>query len=437
MGILAKNSVLSRLLATHAATLAAAERLDAAVLTGGIDAGRMVLLANPAHKSVVPLVVGQPATIKVNANIGTSVLINDVKMEMQKLRLAQKAGAHTVMDLSTAGDLHAIRKEIIAASEMPVGTVPLYGLAQKYVARGQDPSGFSVEEFLEEIARQAEEGVDFMTLHCGVTARGAAMAQGGRRLLGIVSRGGSILARWMKRRNAENPLLERFDDVLDICLRHNVTISLGDGLRPGAGADAGDGAQWEEVVTLGELTLRAWERGVQVMIEGPGHVPLHLVQSQIEGIKRLTHHAPLYVLGPLTTDCAPGYDHIAGAIGGALAATYGADFLCYLTPAEHLTLPGPEDVWAGVKASLVAAQSAESALGRPHAVARDRAISEARAKLDWEAMAQAAIDPQMLHKRREHHRDERECAMCGTFCAIRMVTGIDDAPVPARGGKNE
>lgn len=435
MGIIAANPVLSRLLSTHAAALARTEGLDEAVLTAGIEAGRMVLLANPAHANVAPTVVGQPATIKVNANIGTSVLVNDVKMEMQKLRLAQKAGAHTVMDLSTAGDLHAIRREIIAGSDLPLGTVPLYGLAQKYVARGQDPSDFSVDELLEEIARQAEEGVDFMTLHCGVTARGAAMASGGRRALGIVSRGGSILARWMKRRQAENPLLERFDDVLDICLRHNVTISLGDGLRPGAGADAGDGAQWEEVVTLGELTLRAWERGVQIMIEGPGHVPLNLVQSQIEGIKRLTHHAPLYVLGPLTTDCAPGYDHIAGAIGGAMAAYFGADFLCYLTPAEHLTLPGPEDVWSGVKASLVAAQSAETALGRPRAVDRNLAISTARAKLDWDAMAKVAIDPQMLRKRRENHRDERECAMCGTFCAIRMVTGIDDAPVPARAAK--
>ncbi|QLA16125.1 phosphomethylpyrimidine synthase ThiC [Desulfolutivibrio sulfoxidireducens] len=435
MGILAKNTALGRLLAASATSLARAEHLDETVLTGAIDAGRMVLLANPAHKNVTPTLIGQPAMVKVNANIGTSVLINDVKMEMQKVRLAHKAGAHTVMDLSTAGDLHAIRKDIIAASDMPVGTVPLYGLAQKYVTRGQDPSDFSVEEFLEEIERQAEEGVDFMTLHCGVTARGAAMATGDRRVLGIVSRGGSILARWMKRRGAENPLLERFDDVLGICLKHNVTISLGDGLRPGAGADAGDAAQWEEVVTLGELTLRAWERGVQIMIEGPGHVPLHLVQSQIEGIKRLTHYAPLYVLGPLTTDCAPGYDHIAGAIGGAMAAYFGADFLCYLTPAEHLTLPGPEDVWAGVKASLVAAQSAETALGRSWAVARDLAISKARAALDWEAMAREAIDPQMLRKRRENHRDERECAMCGTFCAIRMVTGIDDAPVPRRGKK--
>ncbi|NMC48072.1 MAG: phosphomethylpyrimidine synthase ThiC [Desulfovibrio sp.] len=435
MGIIAKNTVLGRILAAHSSTLAGKEGLDVQTLTDAIDAGRMVLLANPAHAAVTPTLIGQPATVKVNANIGTSMLINDVKMEMQKVRLARKAGAHTVMDLSTAGDLHAIRTKIIADTDLPVGTVPLYGLAQKYVSRGQDPSDFSEDEFLEEIERQAEQGVDFMTLHCGVTARGAAMAAGDRRVLGIVSRGGSILARWMRRRGQENPLLERFDDVLAICLKHNVTISLGDGLRPGAGADAGDAAQWEEVVTLGELTLRAWERGVQIMIEGPGHVPLHLVQSQIERIKRLTHYAPLYVLGPLTTDCAPGYDHIAGAIGGAMAAYFGADFLCYLTPAEHLPLPGPEDVWAGVKASLVAAQSAETAMGRPRAVARDLNISKARAALDWEAMAREAIDPQMLRKRRGNHRDERECAMCGTFCAIRMVAGIDDAPVPRRGKK--
>jgi len=349
-------------------------------------------------------------------------------MEIHKLRLAEKAGAHTVMDLSTAGDLDGVRKRILEASPLPLGTVPLYSVAQPYVARNEDPSNFSPQELFEEIEKEAEQGVDFMTLHCGVTARAAALAADNRRVLGIVSRGGSLMARWMKRRNAENPLLEDYDTLLKICLKHNVTISLGDGLRPGAGADAGDAAQWEEVSVLGELARRACAFGVQAMIEGPGHVPLHLVASQVQGIKRLTNNAPLYVLGPLTTDAAAGYDHIAGAIGAAQAAYSGADFLCYLTPAEHVTLPNQDDVWDGVKASLIAAQSAETALGRPWAVERDLAISKARAALNWEAMADNALDPQAVRKRREGFHQEKECAMCGAFCAIRMLEGAGDAP---------
>ena len=238
-----------------------------------IDAGRMVILANPGHPSVIPTIIGQPARVKVNANIGTSPMINNVDMEMQKLRLAHKAGAHTVMDLSIAGNLDEVRRRIIAESPLPLGTVPLYSVAQKYVAKGKDPSDFSADEFIEEIESEAQQGVDFMTLHCGVTARGAALAVDGRRALGIVSRGGSILARWMKRHKSENPLLARYDELLAICLKHNVTISLGDGLRPGAGSDAGDAAQWEEVAVLGDLATRALAYGVQTMIEGPGHVP--------------------------------------------------------------------------------------------------------------------------------------------------------------------
>jgi phosphomethylpyrimidine synthase len=430
MSLTGKNKNVSSYLSTHGQTLAQHEHLSPETIQTGIDAGHMVLLANPAHKNVSPTLIGQPGRVKVNANIGTSPLINNVDMELQKLRLAEKAGAHTVMDLSTAGNLDEVRVRIIEASSLPLGTVPLYSVAQPYVARGKDPSDFSVQELFEEIEKEAEQGVDFMTLHCGVTARGAALASDGRRILGIVSRGGSLLARWMKRRNVENPLLTGYDTLLKICLKHNVTLSLGDGLRPGAGADAGDAAQWEEVSVLGDLAKRALEYGVQAMIEGPGHVPLHLVQSQIQGIKRLTNNAPLYVLGPLTTDAAAGFDHIAGAIGAAQAAYFGADFLCYLTPAEHVTLPGPDDVWAGVKASLIAAQSAETSLGRPWAVERDLAISKARAALDWEAMAANALDPHTLRKRRHDFHNEKECAMCGSFCAIRMLEGIEDSPVP-------
>ena len=434
MSILAKNKPLAALLRSHGATLAQAESLSQDTIETAVDAGRMVVLANPAHEGVLPTIIGQPARVKVNANIGTSMLVTDVIMELEKAKLAQEAGAHAVMDLSTAGDLAAIREDILAGTPLPLGTVPLYGIAQRHLAGGGDPADFTEEEMLAEIASQAAAGVDFMTLHCGVTRRAVALAAEACRITGIVSRGGSILGRYIRRHDAENPFLTRYDDILDICLAHNVTISLGDGMRPGCGADAGDGAQWEEVINLGSLARRARARGVQVMIEGPGHVPLHLVQSQIQGIKRLTDGAPLYVLGPLTTDCAPGYDHIAGAIGGALAAYFGADFLCYLTPAEHLTLPSRQDVRDGVMASLVAAQSAETALGRQWAVSRDRAMSEARAALDWGAMTDLALDPALVRARRGPHSQEKECAMCGSLCAIRMMTGDNfDCPTKKDG----
>ncbi len=303
--------------------------------------------------------------------------MNDLGMEWRKLAEAESAGADTVMDLSTAGDLKGIRTEMLARCPLPLGTVPIYAVAEKYIARGEDPAGFSAAELIEEIEAQAKQGVDFMTLHLGVTQRAARLAREGR-AMGIVSRGGSILARWMARRKEENPLLVNADKVFRILAEHNVTVSLGDGLRPGAGSDAGDPAQWEEVVVLAEMTLKAREYGVQAMIEGPGHVPMRLVQSQIQGIKALTWGAPLYVLGPLTTDVSPGYDHIAGAIGGAMAGFLGADFLCYLTPAEHLTLPGLDDVRAGVMASRIAAQSAEASLGRPRALRREADMSRAR-----------------------------------------------------------
>ncbi len=421
MLLLSKNTILQKTLKKHLPALARSEALDTDLIEKAVMQGSMVLLANPAHENVVPTLIGQPARVKVNANIGTSPFMNDQAQEMKKLKLAWASGAHTVMDLSTAGDLNAIRKAMLAECPLPLGTVPIYSTAQKYISQKKDPAGFSEEEFFEEIARQAEQGVDFMTVHCGVTARAAALVKESGRVMGVVSRGGSILVRWMARNNKENPLLTHFDQLLEIAIKHNVTLSLGDGMRPGAGADAGDAAQWEEVVVLGELTKRAWERGVQAMIEGPGHVPLNLVQGQIQGIKRLCRGAPLYVLGPLTTDSAPGFDHISGAIGGAMAAYFGADFLCYLTPAEHLTLPDGEDVRLGVIASLIAAQSAEVALGRPGAVARDLDISTARARLDWEKMAELALDPPTVRHRRFGFDDKEECAMCGEFCALKML----------------
>ncbi|MBN2141536.1 MAG: phosphomethylpyrimidine synthase ThiC [Desulfovibrionaceae bacterium] len=420
MSLIEKNDCLRQMLDAGLSDLASREDLDREDIVRGLERGRMVLLANPGHKDVLPTLIGQPAQVKVNANIGTSPLADDAAAEMEKLAAAEQAGAHAVMDLSTAGDLDAIRRAMLAKTRLPLGTVPIYALAKRYADQDLDPAEFRIEEFLEEVESQARQGVDFMTVHCGVTLRGVRAAKD--RVMGIVSRGGSILARWMLKRDQENPLLTHYDQILDIALGHNVVLSLGDGLRPGAGADAGDTAQWEEVIMLGELAKRARRAGVQSMIEGPGHVPLNLVQSQIQGIKKVTDNAPLYVLGPLVTDSAPGYDHIAGAVGGCLAAYYGADFLCYITPAEHLTLPCAEDVRLGVMASLVAAQGAEVALGRPRAVNNDLNISRARKKLDWEAVARLALDPDLVAKRRDKHRDEKECAMCGRFCAIRMLS---------------
>lgn len=359
--------------------------------------------------------------MKVNANIGTSPMRNHPECEMQKVDAAVEAGADTIMDLSIAGDLDAIRREMLARCPLPLGTVPLYSVAQKYIECGKDPALIDPEEIFAEIEKQAQQGVDFMTVHCGLTRRGAEWAAKGDRLLGIVSRGGSILARWMLRHDRENPLLTGYDRILDIARKYNVTLSLGDGLRPGAGADAGDAAQWEEVMVLGQLAKRGLEAGVQCMIEGPGHVPMNEVEAQIVGIKKLTHGAPLYVLGPLVIDSCPGYDHIAGAIGGALAVRSGVDFLCYLTPAEHLTLPTREDVRAGVIASRIAAQAGEVALGRPHALARELGMGKARKALDWPGMERHALDAAMVDERRGEHRNEEECAMCGKFCAVKML----------------
>ncbi len=420
MSIIEKNPTLAKILDQHLAAMARDENLSPEEVARAVNRGTMVVLANPGHSTVRPTLIGQPATIKVNANIGTSPFLNDPGREQEKLRMSEEAGAATVMDLSTAGDLDAIRRDMLAATPLPLGTVPIYAAAKRYVAAEEDPAGLTEDEILGEIEKEARQGVDFMTVHCGVTARAVGLAGEEGRVVGIVSRGGSILARWIRKNGRENPFYTRFNDILDIARAHNVVLSLGDGMRPGAGADAGDGAQWEEVIVLGELARRARESGVQTMSEGPGHVPLHLVPAQIQGVKRLTGGAPLYVLGPLTMDCAPGYDHIGAAIGGALAGFYGADFLCYVTPAEHLTLPCADDVRQGVMAARIAAQAAETALGRPEAVSRNLEMSKARKRLDWEAMACLALDPSLVRARREQFSHEKECAMCGKFCAVRM-----------------
>ncbi len=419
--ILSRNAALRGLLDQHLAALSQEEGLAPETITSAIEAGSMVLLGNSAHAGLAPIVVGQPSRIKVNANIGTSPLCNCLHTEKRKLAVALEAGADTVMDLSIAGDLDAIRTGMLAACPRPLGTVPMYSVGQQILDNDRDIASMQPDDLFAEIEKQARQGVDFMTVHCGLTKRGAEMAVKQDRVMGVVSRGGSMLARWMLENGKENPLLEYFDRLIDVCRQFNVTLSLGDGLRPGAGVDAGDAAQWEEVITLGRLAKYALEQGVQCMIEGPGHVPMNQVRTQIQGIKRLTNNAPLYVLGPLCCDSAPGYDHIAGAIGGALGVEAGVDFLCYLTPAEHLTLPNEEDVRAGVMASRVAAHVGEVALGRERAVRREATMNAGRKALDWDMMREAALDPQQLDKRRGDHKHEDVCAMCGKFCAVKML----------------
>lgn len=419
--ILSRNAALRGLLDQHLGALSQEEGLAPETITSALEAGSMVLLGNPAHAGLAPIVVGQPSRIKVNANIGTSPLCNCLHTEKRKLAVALEAGADTVMDLSIAGNLDAIRTGMLAACPRPLGTVPMYSVGQQILDNDRDIASMQPDDLFAEIEKQARQGVDFMTVHCGLTRRGAEMAVKEDRVMGVVSRGGSMLARWMLENGKENPLLEYFDRLIDVCRQFNVTLSLGDGLRPGAGVDAGDAAQWEEVITLGRLAKYALEQGVQCMIEGPGHVPMNQVRTQIQGIKRLTNNAPLYVLGPLCCDSAPGYDHIAGAIGGALGVEAGVDFLCYLTPAEHLTLPDEDDVRAGVMASRVAAHVGEVALGRERAVRREATMNAGRKALDWDMMRDAALDPRQLDKRREEHKHEDVCAMCGKFCAVKML----------------
>lgn len=419
--IFEKNVILQEIWNQNKKMITASEELEKGIIEHCLERGTMVLLGNPAHRNVKPLLVGQPAKVKINANLGTSPMCSNLEKELQKVAIAGKAGADTIMDLSIAGNLDEIRLRMLESWDHPLGTVPMYAVGQKVLGENRPMESMKPEELFNEIKKQASQGVDFMTLHCGLTRRGAELAAGERRKLGIVSRGGSMLARWMLENGRENPLYEYFDDILEICLQYNVTISLGDGLRPGAGIDAGDAAQWEEVVNLGLLAERALEKGVQTIIEGPGHVALNEVKNQIVSIKRLTHNAPLYVLGPLCCDSAPGYDHIAGAVGGSIAVEAGVDFLCYLTPAEHLTLPDENDVYAGVLASRIAAHIGEVASGRPFALAREELMNRGRKSLDWEAMEKAALDPEQIQKRKNIDTSERVCAMCGKFCAVKMM----------------
>ncbi|MFQ5901950.1 MAG: phosphomethylpyrimidine synthase ThiC, partial [Thermodesulfobacteriota bacterium] len=353
---------------------------------------------------------------------GTSQDLVDIKRELEKLKIAIDAGADTVMDLSTGGPIDRIRMAILEMSTIPVGTVPIYQAALEPIKRNRAFVDMTEEELFEIIEKHGEDGVDFITVHCGVTMRSVKRLREDGRTLGIVSRGGVLTAEWMERNEKENPLYDGFDRLLKIAKRFDMTLSLGDGLRPGCLDDATDKAQIEELITLGELARRAFEEGVQVIVEGPGHLPLNQIEANILLQKKMCNGAPFYVLGPLVTDIAPGYDHITGAIGGAIAASAGADFLCYVTPSEHLGLPTLEDVKEGVIASKIAAHAADIAKGIRGSIERDRKMAMARRELDWEAQIALSLDPETARKIRIKSPpvDEDVCSMCGSLCAIKL-----------------
>ncbi|MEW6447137.1 MAG: phosphomethylpyrimidine synthase ThiC [Bacillota bacterium] len=403
--------------------VAAREGRTVEFVRSGVAAGKIVIPANKNHTGLDPAGIGAGLRTKVNANIGTSTRFTDKEQELLKIRIALEAGADAIMDLSTGGDLDALRRQTVCGSPVPVGTVPIYQAAIEALQRHGSIVALSADEIFEVIERHASDGVDFITVHCGVTLASIERLRLQGRVTDIVSRGGSFILGWMLHHGAENPLYAEFDRLLDICLKYDVTLSLGDGLRPGCLADATDRAQIQELIILGELVDRARERGVQVMVEGPGHVPLDQVAANVQLQKSLCREAPFYVLGPLVTDVAPGYDHVVSAIGGAVAAMAGADFLCYVTPAEHLGLPTPDDVREGVITARIAGHAADIVKGIPGARDRDLAMSRARKALDWEQQLAMAIDPQKARRLRQERNPDgiRECTMCGEFCAMKLV----------------
>ncbi len=392
-------------------------------LRRGIAEGKIILLCNSRHTNVKPVAIGEGVRTKVNANIGTSRDHADPETEKEKALRAWRAGSDTLMDLSTGGDIDLIRKQIMEMTPLPIGTVPFYQAAIETVTRKERLVDMDAETLFEVIERHVLDGVDFLTVHCGVTLLSKERMEAEGRLMDVVSRGGSFHIEWMVSQQKENPLYEQFDRLLEIAHSCDAALSLGDGFRPGCVADATDRAQIQELIIIGELAQRAWKAGVQVMIEGPGHVPLDQITTNVMLEKKLCNGAPFYVLGPIVTDIAPGYDHITAAIGGALAATAGADFLCYVTPSEHLRLPTPEDVWEGVIASRIAAHAADLAKGLPGASDWDRRMAECRKKMDWKGQIREAIDPERASRLRESSlpEDEDVCTMCAEFCAIKKM----------------
>ncbi|MBW1801238.1 MAG: phosphomethylpyrimidine synthase ThiC [Deltaproteobacteria bacterium] len=403
--------------------VAETEHTDAVWLREKIAEGHVVIPANIHHRGLVPCGIGEGLTVKINANIGTSSDRDDLAEELEKLRVSLEAGVDTVMDLSTGGDIDLYRKKIVERSTVAIGTVPIYQAVVETINAEGGLVHLTVDKIFDIIEKQVADGVDFITVHCGLTRAALETLKDEGRVTDIVSRGGAFLTTWMLHHGRENPLYENYDRLLDIAKKSDVTLSLGDGLRPGCLADATDRAQIHELMTLGELTKRAWEQDVQVMIEGPGHVPLNQIRANVLLQKQLCQGAPFYVLGPLVTDIAAGYDHVACAIGGAVAGEAGADFLCYVTPSEHLCLPGVEEVREGVIVTKIAAHAADIARGNQQALERDRKMSEARKRLDWETQLTMALDPVKAKKMRAENppAEDDVCTMCGKFCAIKTV----------------
>jgi phosphomethylpyrimidine synthase len=403
--------------------VAAEEGITPDALLSLIAQGKVVIPYNPNHSPTRPAGIGFSLRTKVNVNIGTSADYPRLADELRKVDIAKKYEADAIMDLSTGGDLRKIRRRILARSPFPLGTVPIYQAAIEAIDRRRSIVKMTVDELFAAIEAQAKEGVDFMTVHCGLTLKAIDRLKKQRRVADIVSRGGAFHLAWMLHHDAENPLYANYDRLLELARRYDFTLSLGDGLRPGSIIDATDRPQVEELLTLGELVQRAWDAGVQVMVEGPGHIPLDQVEMNVKLQKRVCHEAPFYVLGPLVTDIAPGYDHLVSAIGGAIAAAAGADFLCYVTPAEHLGLPTVDDVREGLIASKIAAHAADIVKGVKGAIDRDLSLSKARKKLDWVAQRKLVIDPHKFAEIRKKRRSKsRACSMCGEYCAMRIVS---------------
>lgn len=402
--------------------VAAKEQREVAELMPLMAAGKMVIPANIHHESIDPNGVGGMLKTKVNVNLGISRDCKDYDIEMEKVMSAVELGAESIMDLSSHGDTQPFRRKLCAECPAMIGTVPVYDSVIHYQ---RDLNTLTAKDFLDVIRLHAEDGVDFVTLHCGITRKTIEQIRNGSREMNIVSRGGSLVFAWMSMTGEENPFYEYFDEIVEICREHDVTISLGDACRPGCLADATDNCQIEELIRLGELTDRAWARDVQVMIEGPGHVPMDQIEANMKVQQTLCKGAPFYVLGPLVTDIAPGYDHITAAIGGAIAAWTGAAFLCYVTPAEHLALPNVDDVHVGIIASKIAAHAADIAKGVPGARDRDDRMAKARKELDWDAQWLEALDSAAAKAIRESRMPEEDhsdtCSMCGKFCAVRSM----------------
>ncbi len=407
--------------------IAKKEELTAELIRSEVARGRMIIPANVNHTSLEPMCIGINSKCKINANIGNSAVTSCIEEELLKLEMCIKYGADTAMDLSTGGNLNEIRTAIIDKSPIPIGTVPIYQAIQGI----QDISELTVERLFEVIELQAKQGVDYMTLHCGILQEHIPLVSG--RITGIVSRGGSIMAEWMIKHGKQNPLYTEYDRILEICKKYDVTISLGDSLRPGCIHDASDKAQFAELDTLGELTRKAWEKDVQVMVEGPGHVPMDQIDMNIKRQIEVCNEAPFYVLGPLVTDIAPGYDHITSAIGAALAGWSGAAMLCYVTPKEHLGLPNPEDVRNGIIAYKIAAHAADIARHRKGATDRDNELSRARYNFDWNKQFELALDPDRAKEYHdttlpgEYFKSAEFCSMCGPkFCSMHINRTVDE-----------